>query len=294
MEANIIRARAQALISRLQSTQESASNQVPYTHEPTILDTALAATIYRVNSTEEETTAPVGYTRQTALFPESLDYVIERQQPDGGWSYGMKHHETGSILNTLAALLAIEKKMRFEGHKHGNSLKAGPTYTTHGLYLRAQKAKEFLRPRLQDWMPDDAHKQPACAQILQFVLVELAKEGISFYAPGLNDLIATVPSTVNPDSGADSNIESCRKAQVEALSGITWRAQGDTDRPRNPNHLSEVGINRSPALTAISFFISECDDQDIEIYLRNAIKATGTVGGVPPLFPLFYSDMEPV
>jgi hypothetical protein len=74
------------------------------------------------------------------LFPSSFLYIIEHQEPSGGWSADSA--QIDGILSTLAALLAL--------CEHRASPLQLPEFSSE-LDDRISKATKFLRQRLNEW-----------------------------------------------------------------------------------------------------------------------------------------------
>ena len=252
--------------SQAYSLIESFKPPLDADHSPpqcrlTIYDTAMVAMLSRPKKT--------GNRAVELVYPESFQCLLDHQQFNGGWE--MRNFRLGTIMNTLAGLLAIAKRRR--------SLSEGSDNAATSLDLRATKATEFLRGQLANWDPkSDMHS--GSIVLVQALLVMLRAENIHFQFRGSAQLERQImetsckAETSSPQSNGFSPMLYYLEAHVDAL------------EPQNSGGMKSYhGISCSPSSTAAFLLGSKVWDEEYEAYLSAAIKATDICGGVPSLFP---------
>lgn len=112
------------------------------------------------------------------LFPSSFQYVLDSQQPDGGWvSYGS---EIDGIINTTAAVLALYH-YRSTPHGYDNALPLD-------LDSRIKRAESALRKQLEKWNVESTLH--VGYEILVPALLDLLEvHGLLFEFPGKQHLL---------------------------------------------------------------------------------------------------------
>ena len=205
------------------------------------------------------------------LFPTTFTYVLVRQSSDGSWDSGRS--EIDGILNTLAALLSLEKHRALpllsEGREAGD------------LDDRISRATSFLRHALQNWNVN-ASKHVSFEILVLGLLDKLEEFGVRFEFGERERLVAIRnrkmakfdPLTLNGNSASTALYS------FEALTGRV-----DFDRMR---HRKVFGsMMASPASTSAYLMNSSVWDDEAETYLRHVISAGmgKNSGGVPSDFP---------
>ena len=107
------------------------------------------------------------------LFPECFQYILERQQPDGGWEEYAS--EIDGILNTMAALLTMKSRCQ-------------TSLSPDCLKSRIVRAISYLKQKLGRWDVE------ACLHVGFEVLVPallsmLEQDGLYFSFPGRDKLM---------------------------------------------------------------------------------------------------------
>lgn len=228
---------------------------------PTIYDTAMVAML------SKPTTEGDGIVE--LVYPDSFQYLLDHQQVSGGWE--MHSFRLGTILNTLAGLLAIAKCRR------SLSLKSETDATS--LDLRATKATSFIQEQLDIW-DHKSDGQSGSIILVPALLAMLRAEDIHFRFHGSAWLERRRAENLRTAEMAPSESNEFNPAlyYLEAYVDVI-----------EPQHLegSKVfqGISCSPSSTAAFLLGSEVFDEEYKAYISAAIKATGTSGGVPSVYP---------
>ena len=247
------KSRALSLVKGLYLPLDADNN--PHKCRPTIYETAWVAML------SETTTMDNGSTE--LLYPDSFQYLLDHQQAHGGWEMG--DFKLGTMLNTLAGLLAITKRRKSLFGRSGNAAAA--------LDLRASKAIEFLRGELAKWDPKSSAHLGSIA-LVPLLLEMLRTENIHFQHWG--------------SAQVEERIAHSPLSQSEGLSPMPYLLQTHMDAAESLNledGESCHGISCSPSSVAAFLLASETRDEECAAYLSAAIKATGTRGGVPSVFP---------
>ena len=203
------------------------------------------------------------------LFPESFQFLLDMQLPDGSWeSYAS--HEDG-ILNTLASLLALVRHSKAET-KYPNS---------YQLLSRMTKAQKALEEKFEAWDVESS-MSVGFEIIIPNLLSALEEEHISFCFPQkklLQDLKEV--KMMKFDTQVLYQTQTTYLHSLEALIGVV-----DFDRLRQ--HKVFGSMMGSPASTAVYLMNSSIWDIEAESYLRKVIKiGQGKgCGGVPSVFPM--------
>lgn len=237
----------------------------PQQCRPAIYDTALVAMLSR-KATNDGTTELV--------YPESFQYLLDHQQVHGGWV--MRDFTLGTVLNSLAGLLAIVKRRKSLSDKHKDAAAS--------LDLRITKATDFLQGQFATWDPrSNVHYRSVI--LVPALLAMLRAENIHLHC------------------GGSAKIERQRIESLHTLGSVSSQRNGfnlavyfleahmDAAKSLPPEaNASHHGISCSPSSTAAFLLGTKAGNEECEAYLSAAIKATCTSGGVPSLFPL--SDTE--
>ena len=225
-----------------------------------IYDTAWISMVSKVDGGQE-----------TWLFPESFQFLLENQLPNGGWQCYSTHYD--GMMNTLAALLALRK------HANGSDMRHHPN--SPDLELRMSKATMYLRESLQHWDVDQ------CLDIGFEILVPallsmLESENIHFVFLGrqqLERLNARKLARFDPD------------VLYRAPTTFLHHLEAFIDRidfGRLSHHKICGSMMASPASTAAYLMHSSTWDSEAELYLRKVLRegSGNSVGGVPSIFPI--------
>ncbi|KAL8687226.1 MAG: hypothetical protein Q9218_006545, partial [Villophora microphyllina] len=220
---------------------------------PTIYDTAWVAMLFRTTSDPAST---------ELVFPESFQYLLDHQQVHGGWE--MPDFKLGTILNTLASLLALTKRMK--------GLSGGMADGTASLKSRIDKAAEFVQRELAGWDP----KSDAGSDLMISVpplLTLLKTEGIHFRWRGSAALeqleqqrLDRLRQTDSPQGPAESDPE------VYFPEGYTDISPSKSITEAKPFH----GVACSLSTAAYNLLSEDWNEQHEEDYFSAAIASTGT------------------
>ncbi|KAF2800648.1 Ent-kaurene synthase [Melanomma pulvis-pyrius CBS 109.77] len=205
------------------------------------------------------------------LFPESFKYILQRQIGESGW---VSHaSEIDGILNTLAALLTIEKHLCKE-----NSLS---DLEKSDLQHRKVHGLTFLQNALEHW--DVGSCMHVGFEILVPALLSMLEAyGIKLQFPSRPalDAVSFQKSRLFKAEMLYGPYQSTTLHSLEAFIG-------KVDFLRLRHHKVNGSMLGSPSSTAAYLMnISEWD-QDAEDYLRDAIQHGGGfgLGGVPSAYP---------
>lgn len=227
--------------------------------KPTMYDTAWIAMLSKphTNGTTEW------------AFPESFTFLLDHQQGHGGWT--TCNSKVDAILNTLAALLALKK--------HQSSLQRDQGDVAVSLDLRASNAVAFLQKEMSDWDPEvGAHL--GFEILVPALLLMLKQEGIVLHFPGRSKLMR-----MNEHGLSQFDPQQVYTSKQHPMLCFLEAFLGVLDFQRLRYHKEHGGMSHSPSSTAAYLMGLEVWDEESEDYLRTAIRATGTPGGVPSSFP---------
>ena len=205
------------------------------------------------------------------LFPESFQYLLDKQLPDGSWeSYAS--FEDG-ILNTLASLLALIK--------HSKAISGENEDCLQELSPRIIKARKSLEEKLQSWDVESS-VNVGFEILVPTLLAMLENEHLYFDFPQKENIREVKESKMaNFDPQVLYQLPTTYLHSLEALVGVV-----DFDRlGRYKVYGSMMG---SPASTAAYLIYSSIWDVEAEMYLRKAInlgQGKGS-GGVPSVYPM--------
>ncbi|KAL9100074.1 MAG: hypothetical protein Q9163_004515 [Psora crenata] len=203
------------------------------------------------------------------LFPESFQYLLSQQLPNGGWeSYAT---EEDGMLNSLTALLALT---RHRGITDADS-------SAVGLQDAIQSAISYLEASLQK-VDLDGSLPVGFEIVIPALLAMLENESVHLSFPAKDSLLAineVKMEAFHPDL-LYGTTETTLLHSLEALIGKI-----DFNRIR---HRKICGsMMASPASTA-AYLMNVCPwDEEAEFYLRKAVRegpGQGN-GAVPSVFP---------
>ena len=210
--------------------------------------------------------------RRQWLFPDSFQYVLDKQLSDGGWECYAS--DLDGILNTMAALLAI-----LYNRKH--SALDSNLHFPEDVESRISQATRYLSERLKAW--DVASCDHVGFELLVPVHLTLLSEyGIDMNFPGLDHLMnlnAKKLSNFDPVM-LYSDVPTSVIHSLEAFAG-------KVDFRKLVHHKKFGSMMGSPAATAAYLVLSGTSDEDMEVYLRGISdhwQAPDAVG-FPSAFP---------
>ena len=200
------------------------------------------------------------------LFPESFQYILRQQLPNGGWeAYATK--EDG-ILNSLAALLALKR--------HHTSTDLGDI-----VQNAIKNAVKFLENALQTM--DIEGSLPVGFEILVPAhLAMLENEGITLSSPATDSLLAISEMKMKGFS-PELLYGTAETTILHSLEALTTKIDFDRIRHRKISG----SMMASPASTAAYLMNLSSWDDEAELYLRRVVlEGSGKGNGaVPSVFP---------
>ena len=211
-------------------------------------------------------------------FPESFQYLLETQSPEGGWNSDGTLFD--GILHTMAALLALTK--------HAKAPCPPGALAEEDLASRITNAIAFLHVRLQKW---DVYttEYVGFEYLLPALLGLLELEGISFKFPSQQPLMAM-------------NRQKLAKFEPRMLYGKTKTTFihcleafiGKIDFDKVHHQMNFGSMLASPSST--SAYLMHCTEWDdgAEAYLRNCVafgQGKGN-GAVPDAFPMTIFELS--
>jgi hypothetical protein len=217
---------------------------------PSIYDTAWVSMILKEN----------GGSRHW-LFPDTFQYVLDHQEPDGGWkTYA---DSVDGILNTTAALLSLLKHREEDNEVESNRKEL--------LDERISRATSWLRASLKSWNVRDCNNV-GFEILVPALLKQLGRYGIKFvvadweYLEGLNqEKLAKFHESMVYGPVQTTIIHSL-EAFVDQI-----------DFDRVSHHLINGSLMGSPSATAAYMINSTRWDDEAERYLRRvAERASGS------------------
>lgn len=212
----------------------------------------------------------------TWLFPESFEYLLQRQNEEGSWeSYGA---EVDGVMNSLAALLALKRHQK----QPELSLAALP----YDIETRIERAKESIARQLQAWDVEST-MHVGFEYLVPALLTMLEADGIHFQFPGKDRLITINHKKMSRFQPAMLYGEQKITAlhSLEAFIGLI-----DFDRVRH--HKTFGSMMASPSSTAAYLMSASEWDLESEAYLRHVVQFGHgkSSGGVPSAFPSSYFE----
>ncbi|KAK5999068.1 Pimaradiene synthase pbcA [Cladobotryum mycophilum] len=206
------------------------------------------------------------------LFPECIEFVLERQSEHGG--FGNQRAEVDGILNTMAALLMLCRLRR-----NASSVTGAP-FIPQDLDRRIESARNYLEQALRSWRVESAI-HVGFEILVPGMLVMLSKEGLVFHFPGHEALMVMNKRKLKmiPPQLFYSSTKTTLLHSMEAFVGIV-----DFDKMRH--HVINGSLMGSPSSTA-AYLMNLGDsgwDDSAEAYLRFVVEAGN--GAVPSAFPI--------
>ena len=208
---------------------------------------------------------------QQWLFPESFHFILNHQDPSGGWCTELT--EIDGILSTMAALLALRK--------HIESPLQLEKKTIDDASGKIPQAISFLQKTLHKWdVPGTNHV--GFELLVPAMLEMLDQEGISFDFAGRRQLLQ-----VRDEKLAKFKIEMLYSKIPNPAIHSLEAFIGKLDFDRMCHHKSFGSMMASPASTAAFLMQASKWDDESEAYIRHVLSAAedGTRGGVPSAFP---------
>ena len=205
------------------------------------------------------------------LFPKSFNFVLERQQENGGWESCSS--DSDGLLNTLAALLAMKR--------HSKEVRMKEQQSNIDLKAPIARAVAYLDAKLQE-LDVHTNNQVGFEILIPAHLRLLEQEGILFDYPQKAVLEALKESKLKKFSPSSlyGNQKTTLLHSLEAFVGMI-----DFDRVHHHSTFgSQLG---SPSSTAAYLMNCTIWDSEAEAYLRNVIcNGSGQgIGGVPSVYP---------
>lgn len=208
------------------------------------------------------------------VIPECFDFLLHMQQADGSW-----RSESGSvldgILNTMAALLAIQKRV---------ASISGPS--TSDLASRCARAEAVLVRMLGSWDVASCDRVgfevivPALMRLLEQYGCHFAKEISGKHGKSLTTLYEKKVSKLFPILFSDTPTTLIHSLEAFA---------GKLDYGQVKHHRSPQGdMLGSPSSTAAYLIFAQTWDEVAAGYLRSVVAAMAPQvgkGGVPSAFP---------
>jgi hypothetical protein len=207
----------------------------------------------------------------TWVFPESFQYILDTQMPDGGWeSYSS---QVDGILNTAASLMALIKHASARFHRH-------PSIVPTDIDSRISSAKGSLSSQLCVW--DIKSCNHVGVEILvPALVVMLENEGVELEFPSKQNLMEINREKLH--KFRPEWIYASPQTSLHSLEAFV----GKIDFDRVSHHKTNGSLMGSPASTAVYLMNTTVWDFESECYLRNVIsEGTGDGNGsVPCAFP---------
>ncbi len=203
------------------------------------------------------------------LFPECFNFLLANQSPEGGWD--VRSSEVDGILNSLAALLALQKHASSPGYSNSK--------LPCDIDSRITRAISFLDNRLQQW-DIEASDHVGFEVLVPAILEMLERNGTFFRFRGRRLL-----SVLHTQKMVKCNIEVLygmkQSTIIHSLEGFFNKIDFD----RLIHQKSAGSMMGSPASTAA--YLMQCStwDNDAEAYLRSVIASRDKAGGVPSAYP---------
>lgn len=205
------------------------------------------------------------------LFPGRFQYLLDIQGPDGGWHTGTLVDDTDIIINSMAALLAFKKHI------------ADPSNCKipDDMELRIKNAKALVQSKIDSW--DVESSEHVGFEILVPTLLRLLEaEGINFYLPGLQVLMA-----LNAKKLGKFDPHVFYSPTMSTLLHSLEAFIGKIDFDKLSHHKVSGSMMCSPASTAAYLMNSSRWDEEAEQYLSRAVSHSCQTknGSVPSAFP---------
>ncbi|KAI0850465.1 Ent-kaurene synthase [Daldinia vernicosa] len=226
-----------------------------------IYDTAWVAMVIKTENQGNETVS-------RWVYPQCFQQLLKSQTSEG--SFGKNSVEVDGILNTMAAVLALQKL-------GANPMVLG-AITVSDLAARISRGCAYLQEKLQTW--DVCSTCHVGFEILVPTLLDLlAKEGMDFKFPGFGPLMDMNARKLSKFSEG-SLYSPHQTTLLHSLEGFIGKINFD----RMSHHLRHGAMMASPSSTAAYLMNASKWSEDAEAYLRFVVDASN--GGVPSAFPI--------
>lgn len=214
--------------------------------------------------------------REQWLFPESFQFLLDTQLPDGSWEAYASPEDR--ILNTLASLLALVK--------HSNAVLDDSEDDVDRLLLSISKAKESLVEKFNIWDVESG-MNVGFEILIPRLLVMLEDEQIYFDFPQRRLL-----QRVQDSKMAKFDPQVLYETPTTYLHSLEAFV-GTIEFDKLGQHKVFGSMMASPASTAVYLMYSSVWDAEAEMYLRKVVKlgqGSGN-GAVPSVFPMPVFEM---
>ncbi|KAF7590873.1 hypothetical protein BBP40_002287 [Aspergillus hancockii] len=200
------------------------------------------------------------------LFPESFAYLLEHQNPDGGWdpleqsTRAVKYSDSlwvpDCIIHSLAALLALCRHFRLAACEESG--------LPEDALARIFRAKRFLDKKLSAWTLEGT-THFGFELLIPVLLQLLSEEGVSFDLPVKEELLVRYEKASSIDLSWLYN----GPCQVPLLSLEAFI--GKLDFSKLEHLISDGGIIASPASTAAYLIYAPKWSDKCEAFLRHVV-----------------------
>ena len=234
---------------------------------PAVYDTAWVAMVSKVVNDEK-----------LWAFPDSFRYILDHQLQNGAWeSYAS---EIDGILNTLAALLAIQK--------HAVESQGQQPFLPSDLEDRVSRATKALKEMLHNWKVDETNHH-GFEMLGPVHLYMLERYDIRFDFPGRQNLMEIYQQKL-----AKLDPRSLPRGKGSTLLHSLEAFIGTIDFHGISHHTVPASMLASPSSTAAYMIGASTWDDESEAYLRWVIStgAGNGSGAVPGIFPTTVFDLS--
>ncbi|KAI8959964.1 Ent-kaurene synthase [Daldinia sp. FL1419] len=226
-----------------------------------IYDTAWVAMVSKTEKQGSETVA-------CWMYPQCFQQLLASQSPEGG--FGESRAEVDGILNTMAAILALQKLIR-------NPAALG-SIKVLDLEARILRGRTYLQDKLRIW--DVCSTIHVGFEILVPTLLDLlANEGINFEFPGFESLM-----NMNARKLSTFTEEILYSTHQTTLLHSLESFIGKIDFDKISHHLRHGAMMASPSSTAAFLMNASTWNEEAEAYLSFVVDTRD--GKVPSAFPI--------
>ena len=207
------------------------------------------------------------------LFPSCFAYLLDTQQPDGGWQ--TTSSDPDGILNTLAALLALCRHI-----KSPYQLEE----TAEDLQHRKNRAVYWLETKFSQ-LQGASLVHSGFETLIPTLLLLLEQENVDFCLLEKERLLELKKRSSSKlmESG------NLRLSSLHSLEGLT----GEIDFNKVRHHKISGSMMASPASTAAYLMNCSVWDNEAEEYLNHVVAGRDgqAAGGVPSKYPSTVFEM---